>query len=103
MLMIMQNIKLCKTCGHSNTNHQNNKCNFTIPQYALQCPCIEYIEVEISDKRQLGKEFDEAWEAYKKFIQSCKGTDGVYKIPDFKKAILIHTRQDHLWRELTQK
>lgn len=99
----MQKIKLCKTCGHFDINHDSNKCNVILSHYAKSCPCNKYVEIEISDKRQLSKEFDEAWKAHNEFIQSCKDVDGIYKIADFKQAILLYARQDHLWKELTQK
>ncbi|MDE1770172.1 MAG: hypothetical protein KGI28_06435 [Thaumarchaeota archaeon] len=99
----MQDTKFfCRTCGHPSTDHKNSKCNHVLAIFGRQCPCEHYTEISISDNKRLYEEFKEALHAYRQFSESCKGSDGIYRVTDFKQAVLIHERQDYLWRELNK-
>jgi len=92
---------LCKTCGHKKDEHKDGRCSHRLVFYDQICTCSKYVEIQITDRRTLSKEFDEAYAAHRGFLDSTKDKDGVYIIKDFANALLLHERQVCLWKELT--
>ena len=76
-------MKICKTCGHEVSDHENEKCN-QITFMGEKCTCSVCSSNEIENQSQLSEEFDEALEEDRKYLESSK-IDGIYKIKDFNK------------------
>jgi len=91
-------MKLCKTCGHEISGHDDENCDQTTFM-GKKCTCKACTPIEINNQSQLSHEFDEAFEEDRKYLESSK-IDGIYQIKDFDKAVILHERQVTLWKKL---
>lgn len=91
-------MKICKQCGHSQDNHNDEKCD-EMTFLGIKCRCVNCDEIEINNNSDLAKEFDNAYKEDKDFLESSK-KDGVYVISDFETAVRLHERQVALWKKL---
>jgi hypothetical protein len=94
--------KICDTCGHLQDEHSGNSCSAKNTVYS-DCTCNTLRIIEISDGKQLGKEFYRARETHSKFLDSLK-KNGIpsFNKSNFEQAVLLYSKEESLWRLWTK-